>query len=146
MSSCLTDTSSWIWAGQRLASHIAVSLFTVTAPPADRPIILFASVFVDNQNFGLILPNRIGDFLAQHADSSFICENAAQFHWTIHQDAERLGDAASILEMLWGLSTEHRLLDLQLFEQLVQLASSGTETSCQPLATLMAQRCQCEWD
>jgi hypothetical protein len=122
-----------------------MSLFTAT-PTADRPIILFASLFVDNQNYGLVLPNRIGDLLAQNADSSFICENAAQFHWMIHQDTERLGDAACIRETLWGLSAKHHLLDVQLFEQLVQLASSGTEPSCQPLATLMEQCCKCAWE
>src|SRR5271169_3926127 len=137
MSSGLADTSAWIWDGQRLASPIAVSLFTVTAPLADRPIILFASA-ADSQHFGLISTDRFGEFLLQHADCSFICENAAQFHWTIHQDAVRLGDTACIQETLWGLSGEHRLLDVQLLDQLVQLASSGTESSCQPVATLMA--------
>src|ERR1700690_110663 len=107
MSSGLADTSAWIWAGQRLASPIAVSLFTVKDQLADRPIILFASA-CDNHKYGLVSLDRIGDFLAQHADCSFICENAAQFHWLIHHDAVRLGDTACIQETLWKLSAEYR--------------------------------------
>ena len=47
---------------------------------------------------------------------------------------------------LWRMSAEHRLLDVQLFEQLVQLAVSGDETSVRPLAELTPEWCGHAWE
>jgi hypothetical protein len=145
MSTVPTDITSWLWAGQTHASPVAIQLFTAPASAGVGRIILFASV-ADGQCFRLVSPDRFGEFLQQHGRCQIICADAAELHWTIHEDAVRLGEAALIRAELWRMSAEHRLLDVQLFEQLVQLAVSGDESSARPLAELIPTWCGHAWE
>ena len=145
MSSGHTDTTSWLWAGQMLSGPVAIHLFSAPASAGVGRIVLFASV-ADRQSSSLVLADRIAEFLQQHGRSQIICANAAELHWTIHHDADRLGEAAEIHAELWRMSADHRLLDVQLFEQLVQLAVSGDETSVKPLAELTPMWCADAWE
>ena len=145
MSAGHTDTTSWLWPGQMLTSPVAVQLFSAPASAGVGRIVLFASV-ADRQSSRLVLADRIAEFLQQHGQCQIICADAAELHWTIYQDTDRLGEGAAIRAELWRLSAEHRLLDMQLFEQLVQLAVSGDETSVKPLAELTPMWCADAWE
>ena len=145
MSADSVASTSGIWAGQRLTSPIAVRLFTAAPTAAAHPIILFASV-ADSQNGRIVSIDRLAEFLTDQADCAFICEHSATFHWTIHNDADGLGNPTSIRDMLWRISAESRLLDVQLLEQLVRLASTGEEAPLHSLAELLPDWCQSAWE
>jgi len=139
------DRDHLVWAGQQLVGPIAMVLFRLRAQPADRPIVLFASV-ANATVCGLVENEQLPEFLRRHSRAHIICEDAADFHWTLVDSTWPAPETADLCALVWQLSTNHQLVDVQLLYDLIQLAKPDEFASLRETADLVKAYCQRDWD
>jgi hypothetical protein len=115
-----------IWNGQRLQSdrHHPLALHPRTEPIAD-PRVLPRLIFVavsDGTSHVILHPDHLSAFLLLHKDAYFVGHDAAFAFWVIdaHLKEPRQEEARSVL---WEACDQGRLLDTQILDMLVQLAT-----------------------
>lgn len=97
-----------IWDGA--AWNEGVTAMCVTTGPAPGmalvPLCLFPTPLPC-----IVPPERAGEFLAAHPTLTFVCDDAARCHWTLHDFFRGQGDQRGD-QALWACSRGHRLLDV----------------------------------
>lgn len=115
----MANATEW-WDGESLGPGpvgFAVYPQAGTAQGGDNRPALGAACSA-NQIFRL-LPYVLGAFLLHHPEANYVCHDAAALHWLIHDYLQEQNDSQA-LQVLWRLSAEGRLVDLQILDQHVR--------------------------
>jgi len=145
----LTDTSVLPsdWNGRAFESD-EVALWAAKTTSADGtsavPAPILFGVAATGQDACLLHPDHVGAFLLAHRNSTLICHDAALLHWVLVHYLRGGTGGSEALEVLWGFSRDHRLVDVAILDQLVGLANGDMSPLFRPLheiaATLTAGR------
>jgi DNA polymerase I-like protein with 3'-5' exonuclease and polymerase domains len=118
------NSSGYFWSGEQLESAperpIALDVETeVVDDEKAVPKLALASASDGNRHV-IIHPQRLGHFLEQHRDASFVGHNVQYDFWCIHEHLSALGHSAS--RVLWDTCNNGMLRDTMVLDMLVRLA------------------------
>ncbi len=115
-----------MWDGRRLASSrgVPAGLDTETEMIADHRAVpaLALATASDGRSHVVIHPDRVGEFLLAHRDAHFVAHNVAFDFWVLDRHLRGRGEARAA-QVLWDSCDRGRLLDTQILDMLVQLAT-----------------------
>lgn len=122
-----TKTLHWqYWQGQRLRSfrECPLAIDTETEWIEDQRQVprLALAAASDGRNYVIIHPERLEEFLRVHRDAYFVGHNVAFDFWVIDSHLRR-SDPPAAGRVLWDACDQGRLLDTQILDMLVQLAT-----------------------
>ena len=114
------------WSGQRLRStrEVPIGFDTETARIAgelDVPDLALA-VASDGRTHVVIHADRVADFLTAHADAHLCGHNVTFDFWVLDRHLRQRNEGAA-RQALWNLCDAGRLLDTQVLDMLLQLAT-----------------------
>ncbi len=112
---------------------IAAMLLVPDKPRSEEDPILVAANS-DNQ-VELVAERDLGRFLGRHSESTFIVHDAAAWHWGLMAVLDARGDAAG-RAILWDLSRQGRIHDVQLLDQRICAVRDSVHTLPKSLSKL----------
>jgi len=98
---------------------VAVRLIIMRQTKNAAPVLLFMAT--SEADYPVVLPHEVAGFLLEHNNHLLACDDAGHFHWVVDQLLANLPEARSVL---WNFSRTHRLADVELLGQLVELAEA----------------------
>jgi hypothetical protein len=123
-----TKAVNWqFWDGQKLTSsrECPLAIDTETELITDERILprLALAVASDGRTHVVIHPDRLGAFLQLHAVEHLVGHNVQFDFWVIDQHLRQTSEE-SARRILWDACDQGRLLDTQILDMLLQLATS----------------------
>ena len=114
------DRQPNIWDGTSLGQGpISLFLCGSSSEVEDRPSeVMFGGASNGAVSVGVVREHLAG-FVKQHDQATFVCYDAAAFHWLIHDYFQEIHDEDASW-LLWEYSGDCRLIDLGLLDQQVR--------------------------
>jgi hypothetical protein len=131
------------WGGEPLASDGVVALIVLgskSTSASSYPVPLIAAACGDGTSC-LVRVEQFAAFLIAHREGKLVCHDAGALHGMLEVQLRKGGNAEAI-RCLWEFSRSGRLLDVELLDQLLDMAEFGIDKTPATLAEIAETRCR----